>query len=709
MAIDVYSPCPGGTGKKLKFCCPNLLGDLEKVERMLDAEQYQDCLNHVQSLLGETPDRACLLAAQSLVLRLTEQWDAAAQAAAGFIGKHPDNPLAWGEMSITTARDQGGRAAMQPLQRALAVSSDRIELRVYEALGDVAEALVADDEPMAAMALLSVQRRLNPDDPNPADLLVELAAAPAIPLLAKSERQLPAAPADAPWKARYQEALQPSARGCWSVAAGQLTELIRQVGDQPVLWRALATLRAWLADTEGCAEALRKYASMDVPLEDAVEAQALALLLTENPLGDALDILSVTFTINDAEQLPAAFSPSRQVSPAKTDPRAFAEGDQPPPKSVYFLCDRAALEHGVEPTLENVPRTYCQALLFGRETDREARLELRGLRASALEEVKKLLHSVAGNLLGEPVEQKVLEKTSTTQELLLPNLRFPEGTSLEQLRRLADQQQAEALLNRWVQLPLGLLDGKTPQEAAGSETYRVRILGAIMLMASWFDARPESIDLNPLREKLGLPSLGTIDPQAANLRLLPLVRVARVEVARLDDEQLIELFHMATDYNVWPAVKRLSEAVFQRPSLAGKNEQVEASVMLARAEGPSDRGIDYLEQGRKMAKSQKRSCAAWDMLELSYRFARAEGQQLVKLINHIQSQHLNEAGVADALVRFMVQTGMIRPDGAVPTGPPGAAPEPAAGISDAPEPGKLWTPESQRPAEKQKIWTPGMD
>ena len=32
MPIDPYSPCPGGTGKKIKFCCSELVGDLEIAE-----------------------------------------------------------------------------------------------------------------------------------------------------------------------------------------------------------------------------------------------------------------------------------------------------------------------------------------------------------------------------------------------------------------------------------------------------------------------------------------------------------------------------------------------------------------------------------------------------------------------------------------------------------------------------------------------------
>ena len=39
MPIDPYSSCPGGTGKKIKFCCADLVGDLEQLEKLTEGEQ----------------------------------------------------------------------------------------------------------------------------------------------------------------------------------------------------------------------------------------------------------------------------------------------------------------------------------------------------------------------------------------------------------------------------------------------------------------------------------------------------------------------------------------------------------------------------------------------------------------------------------------------------------------------------------------------
>src|SRR5438105_3443141 len=67
MAIDPYAACPGGTGKKIKFCCPDLVHELEKVQKMLDGEQRAACLEYIDSLESKFPDRACLLSVKAML------------------------------------------------------------------------------------------------------------------------------------------------------------------------------------------------------------------------------------------------------------------------------------------------------------------------------------------------------------------------------------------------------------------------------------------------------------------------------------------------------------------------------------------------------------------------------------------------------------------------------------------------------------------
>ena len=94
MAIDAYSLCPGGTGKKIKFCCEDSVGELQKIDQMLEGEQFLAALKHVEDLLEKTPDKACLLSLKTMLLRATEQHEAAKQSAAVFLEKHPENVMA---------------------------------------------------------------------------------------------------------------------------------------------------------------------------------------------------------------------------------------------------------------------------------------------------------------------------------------------------------------------------------------------------------------------------------------------------------------------------------------------------------------------------------------------------------------------------------------------------------------------------------------
>lgn len=125
MPLDAYSLCPGGTGKKIKFCCPDFLDELQIIDRMLEGEQYLACLQRVEQLLQRHPDRACLLAMKTTLLRVTGKPEEARAAAAVFLERHPDNTTAMAESAVLTAAEQGGSAAVGTLQRAVSLLGRR--------------------------------------------------------------------------------------------------------------------------------------------------------------------------------------------------------------------------------------------------------------------------------------------------------------------------------------------------------------------------------------------------------------------------------------------------------------------------------------------------------------------------------------------------------------------------------------------------------
>ena len=58
MPVDPYAACPGGTCKKVKFCCPDLVGDLEQLDRLIEGDQISAALEQVKRLSEKHPRRA---------------------------------------------------------------------------------------------------------------------------------------------------------------------------------------------------------------------------------------------------------------------------------------------------------------------------------------------------------------------------------------------------------------------------------------------------------------------------------------------------------------------------------------------------------------------------------------------------------------------------------------------------------------------------
>ena len=182
-----------------------------------------------------------------------------------------------------------------------------------------------------------------------------------------------------------------------------------------------------MADTAGAIEALERFATLDVGLEDAVEAQALALFLADDPLGDELNVFDVTYNIADPEKLQESFSVSNRVAQAPVDPRMLQrEDDSPPPKAVYLFFDKPAPDSEAELDLMTVPRVICHGFYFGKETDRDARLECFGL----VEQDRPLVDEF---IKETGVESEGLSKpagnVSRSQDMLSREWRLPNGSS----------------------------------------------------------------------------------------------------------------------------------------------------------------------------------------------------------------------------------------------------------------------------------------
>jgi hypothetical protein len=711
MSLDAYSLCPGGTGKKIKFCCGDFLPELQKIDRMVEGEQFLACLKHIDHLREQEPgrDRPCLLATQCSLLRATEQDEAAAKIAAYFLEKHPNNQVALAELAMLAA-ETDARKALGLIQQAIRAAAGSLSSRTYQAAGLTAGALLHEGFPLPARALLQLQFDLVEQDQRVAEVLTALSQAADIPLLLRDDQPVVPCPRGVSWESRFDETLQTIALADWQSAAEKLAALAADVPDEPTVWRNLATLRGWLADNAGATDALRKYAVLRAReadgLDDAVEAEAEAMFLSDDPLGDRLEMCKLVWTVADVDRAQEAFLSSPRMKTAGFNPAQFSDGQTPPPKAAYMLLDRPMPETAEGLSIESMPRLLGQALLFGRQTDREARLEVMGVAGDELQTVTSVVNEAAGDAVEPEPIKEVAGHWSASQKLLRTGWQPPRGVSAEQLRAMMEQHQREAILDQWPELKLGVLDGHSPRDVAGDEAYSVRLLAAIMVLEYWTQRLPGEIDFNELRSRLGLPVQGPIDPRQHPVAQLPTTRLMRLSIEELSDKDLVLAFYRAGAFVIRSAMRKFATAIVDRPSMADADERLHAYATLARNEPDLTRSMEYISQGRRLMDAKKMPHATWDLMELSLRFAARDGEGSMRLLQHLQERHIEEPGVGETLTRMLIDVGLLRPDGTPAYNPEAPEPAMAAAAEPASEPGALWTPDSVESGGGGKLWTP---
>ncbi len=152
------------------------------------------------------------MAIKSELLRATNQLEAARAYVADFAARFPQNPVAWSESALFAAMEGGGQAAVDMLQRALALCQGAIGGRVYEATAVVAAELLEDGRIVSGRALLHLLNALNPNDRHVVDRLLYFNRAANVPLLLKADPGMSPCPVDVPWREKFEAAMAPMKR-----------------------------------------------------------------------------------------------------------------------------------------------------------------------------------------------------------------------------------------------------------------------------------------------------------------------------------------------------------------------------------------------------------------------------------------------------------------------------------------------------------------
>ena len=220
----------------------------------------------------------------------------------------------------------------------------------------------------------------------------------------------------------------------------------------------------------------------ELDLNEAVEAEAMAQLLNIEASDQLLDELTITFSVSDADSVMERLLSDRRSSQMPVDVRQLVEEGELPPKAAFWLLDRPLPESGEGIQRDAIPFVLGEMLLFGRQTDRDARLELTAVKSDDFDDKLAAVKKLLGDLVqGEP-SQEVTDHVSARHAALTWQWRFPDDTPADLRASLTSQQGRETILNRWAEVPLAAIGGKKPADAVADEATHVPILAAILLL-----------------------------------------------------------------------------------------------------------------------------------------------------------------------------------------------------------------------------------
>ncbi len=314
------------------------------------------------------------------------------------------------------------------------------------------------------------------------------------------------------WKREAEKASQLADHGKWQHAVAAIDRLGAKYGADPTLVYNRALLGGWLADDRALVAGLHAFAQMDVPLDDAIEAEAIAQLLDADLKEARIESVIQAYAIKDLDGLVPRLISDKRVQSFEMDPAMFAQRDQPRPRHTYVLLDKPMPETGVGISREDVPRLAGVLAIYGRQTDRPELLELTIDKGPGFEAAVTALKEIAGDTLGDMIDEKVIGTVSPTELALNWRWQMPRDTPADLRRKLGDDERRAAIVERWPTLPQPSLGGKSPKEAAGDDAVRIPLMASVLILEQGSNTDRDIESISELRRDLNLPQPEPIAP-----------------------------------------------------------------------------------------------------------------------------------------------------------------------------------------------------
>ena len=715
MSADIYSPCPCGSGKKLKFCCHAIVDDMDRIIRLIDGNQLRVALQQLDVLVKKAPKNAWVGTTRGMLLLDLNEDAAARDVLKSVLEEHPDNELAIVLYAGAMIRAEGFDNAKRAVHRAFQRGAKKLPALVSDLASALATIHVSRDNLMAVREHIALALRLAPEERRQSLFvqLLELDGADEIPYPMRGSHQLPNVTGSEEFEKEVRKAQKYAAVGCWSTAADIFTTLGNAAPERAELWHAAGLCRAWDGDEKNASEALHRAARHYSEIGIAVECETIAQLLDDRNTNDVVE---------QAIQQAKVSSVSRLLTALDANPRirrttASSETGLPvPPVGTYVVLDSEwkgveSIEHG----LDNIPkaRSFVSVFDANEKTGEPALLVMIGRKGTWIDESKALISSVVGDFLEwnpDPPSPEMagVSSASIESQVYETHWYLSDEVPLMRRRELFDQFWTSVVNDKWPNQPLRALGGKTPAQAASDESLRIPLLGAIFSLDSAAQLRNRGIGLKRVFDRMGVPPLPQIEvTPEMNLGAMTIMQMHRLPIDKLTDQQLVTVVNRSMLIRHDETLYEVLKIAIDRPACADQFDRqriIRTLCELASSRGRREEAFSWLERGRQLPLTEGKTAFqqgwTWDMAELSTRLEDPSDPQLKALLRRFVTYYSPKVPQIRPHIEQMLQAFGL------------PSPWESADIVIATEAsltGGVWNPEAAEtvPAGERKLWLPG--
>ncbi|MFM9024995.1 MAG: hypothetical protein ACKON7_06610, partial [Planctomycetaceae bacterium] len=363
MAIDTYAPCPGGTGKKIKFCCTDLVGDLEQLDTLVEGDQLSAALDQVKRLDEQHPSRPCLLATRVKLELAGKQFAEAAATSRRFLGACPDNPVALGQAAVTEAvagRVQEAAGLFDKAREAAAAvggaetSARDAAQHLVRIAATLVQAAAQTGHTGFAQGLVDWLVDSSLGTPEDLRLLAAIVGSSGVPPALRTRMPLEPLAADVPWRPDFDVALDHARHWRLAKALTRFRSLSGVAGESREVFTNIAVICEMLARPMEASEAWLAVSRLrGLDRDAAVEAagRAIALETEANPdrspqvrfasVAAPLAVPAGEEGVTAIELLEDTIRHDPRCEPATFDRSAWVSRNAVPPRSAWRIYEAA--------------------------------------------------------------------------------------------------------------------------------------------------------------------------------------------------------------------------------------------------------------------------------------------------------------------------------------------------------------------------------